>query len=201
MAQIKRFEWTNPASAVARNLDVGFTAAKVEIFNLTSPAALAWTSNMATASNFNVGVPAYTTTNGVTPLSQNAAYGATISAFTNANPGVLTVNDTATFGFVIGDTIKVAQVADDGADPALSLNRAATYTIASLTSTTITLDQNTTSDNVYVSGGVASRVSDLSGAAIPTQNFAIRGVTLGTSAVGGNSESMVAVVYGDESVV
>jgi hypothetical protein len=201
MAQSKKFEWTNPATAVARNLDVGFTAAKVEIFNLTTPAALAWTSNMATASIFNVGVPAYTTTNGVTPLSQNAAYGATISAFTNANPGVITVNDTATFGFAAGDTIKVAKLADDGADPDLSLNRADTYTIASLTSTTITLDQNTSADNVYVSGGVASRVSDVNGSAIPTQNFAIRGVTLGTSAVGGNSESMVAIVYGDESVV
>jgi len=200
MAQVKRFAWTNPSTAVARNLDVGFTTAKIDIFNLTTVAALAWTANMADASIFNVGVPAYTTTNGVTPLAQNASYGAAMSGFTNASPGVITCTDTAVFGFAAGDTIKVAECADDGADPALDLNRA-TYTIASLTATTITLDQNTTSDNVYVSGGVVSRVSDTNGDPIPTENFAIRGVTLGTSAVGGNSESMVAIVFGEEPVV
>ena len=200
MAQIERFAWTNPGTAVARNLNVGFQVAKIEIFNLTTAAALAWTADMATASIFNVGVPAYTTTNGVTPLSQSSAYGATISAFTNANPGVITVNDTATFGFAAGDTIKVAELADDGTGTA-SLNN--TFTIASITSTTITLVENTsvTGYSVYVSGGVVTRVSDTNGVAIPTENFAIRGLTLGTSAVGGNSESMVAIVYGDNSVV
>jgi hypothetical protein len=200
MAQIKRFSWTNPSTAVARNLDVGFTAAKIEIYNLTTAAALAWTADMAVASIFNVGVPAYTTTNGVTPLAQDAAYGATISGFTNANPGVITVNDTATFGFAAGDTIKVADLADDGTGTA-SLNN--TFTIASVTSTTITLVENTsvTGYSVYVSGGIVTRVSDTNGVAIPTENKAIRGLTLGTSAVGGNSEVMVAVVYGENSVV
>ena len=198
MAQIKRFAWTNPATAVAKNLDVGFTVAKIEIYNLTTVAALAWTADMAVASIFNVGVPAYTTTNGVTPLAQSSAYGATISGFTNANPGVLTVNDTATFGFAAGDTIKVAQLADDSS-AANSLN--GNFTIASLTATTITLVEDTSAYSVYVSGGVVSRVSDTNGVAIPIENFAIRGVRLGTSAVGGNSEAMVAIVYGENSVV
>lgn len=198
MAQIKRFAWTNPGTAVARNLDVGFTAAKIEIFNLSTAAALAWTADMAVASIFNVGVPAYTTTNGVTPLAQDAAYGAAISGFTNANPGVLTVNDTATFGFAAGDTIKVASLADDGS-AANSLN--GNFTVASVTSTTITLVEDTSAYSVYVSGGVASRVSDTNGDAVPVENKAIRGLTLGTSAVGGNSESMVAIVYGEEPVV
>ncbi len=198
MAQIKRFAWTNPATAVARNLDVGFTVAKIEIFNLSTAAALAWTSDMAVASIFNVGVPAYTTTNGVTPLAQNAAYGATISGFTNANPGVITVNDTATFGFAAGDTIKVAELADDGS-AANSLNN--TFTIASVTATTITLVQNTSAYSVYVSGGKVTRVKDSANVPVAIENKAIRGVRLGTSAVGGNAESMVAVVYGDNSVV
>ena len=152
MAQIKRFAWTNPAAAVARNLDVGFTAVKIDIYNLTTPAALTWTADMADASIFNVGVPAYGTTNGVTPLAQNAAYGATISGFTNANPGVITVNDTATFGFAAGDTIKVVGIADDGTGTA-SLNN--TFTVASVTATTITLveDTSVTGYSVYVSGG------------------------------------------------
>jgi len=199
MAQVKRFAWTNPSTAVARNLDCGFAPAKVEIFNLSTAAALAWTKDMADASIFNVGVPAYGTTNGVTPLSQSAAYGAAISGFTNASPGVITVNDTATFGFAAGDTIKVAGIADDGA-AANSLN--GSFTIASVTATTITLVEATNSGySAYVSGGFAIRVSDTNGDPIPVENKAIQGVTLGTSAVGGNSESMVAIVYGEEPVV
>lgn len=197
MAQIKRFAWTNPSTAVARNLNCGFDPVKVEIFNLTTAAALAWTADMADASIFNVGVPAYTTTNGVTPLSQSTAVGATISGFTNANPGVITVNDTATFGFAAGDTIKVAAVADDGSSTSLN----GEFTIASVTATTITLTTNTTAYSVYVSGGYVTRVSDTNGDAVALENLAIRGVTLGTSAVGGNSESMVAVCYGEEPVV
>jgi len=198
MAQIKRLSWTNPATAVAKNFDVGFTAAKIEIFNLTTAAALAWTDDMADASIFNVGVPAYVTTNGVTPLAQDAAYGPAISGFTNAAPGVLTVNDTATFGIAAGDTIKVAGLADDGST-ATSLN--GQYTVASVTATTITLVESTAASSVYVSGGFVTRISDSDGVAIPIENKAIRGFTLGTSAVGGNAESMVAVVYGEESVV
>lgn len=200
MSQIKRFIWTNAATAVAKNFSLGFTAAKVEIYNLTTVAALAWTADMADASIFNVGVPAYTTTLGVTPLSQSAAYGAIISGFTNANPGVMTVNDTATFGFAAGDTVKVAELADDGTGTA-SLNN--TFVIASVTDTSITVveDTSVTDYSVYVSGGVVIRVSDTNGIAIPTENKAIQGFTLGTNAVGGNAESMVAIVYGDNSVV
>ena len=197
MAQVKRVAWTNPATAVARNIDVGFEVAKIEIFNLSTAAALAWTAGMADDSIFNVGVPAYTTTNGVTPLAQSTRVGAVISGITNASPGVLTVDDTAAFGFAVGDTIKVAGVADDGSSTSLN----AEYTIASLTATTITTATNTTAYSVYVSGGSVSRVSDTNGVAIAQENVAIRGVTLGTSAVGGNSESMVAVCYGEEPVV
>ena len=200
MAQMKRLSWTNPASAVAKNFDVGFTVAKVDIFNLTTVAALSWTDDMADASIFNVGVPAYTTTNGITPLSQSASYGAAISAFTNANPGVITVSDTATFGYAAGDTIKVAGVADDGSGT-LSLNN--DFTIASITATTITLVENTTvtAYSVWVSGGFVIRKSDTNSVAITLENQAIEGVTIGTSAVGGNSESMVAICYGEEPVV
>lgn len=198
MAQIKRFSWTNPNPAVARNLDVGFKVDKIEIWDLTTPNRFEWMSNMADASIFVLGTLAYTTTNGVTPLAQNAAFGASISGFTNANPGVITVNDTATFGFAAGDTIKVAELADDGS-AANSLN--GEFTVASVTATTITLVENTSAYSVYVSGGKAVRVSDTNGDAVPIENKAIRGVTLGTSAVGANSASMVAICYGEEPVV
>jgi len=200
MAQMKQLSWTNASSAVALNFDVGFDVAKIEIWDLTTPNRFEWTSNMADASVFVLGTLAYTTTNGVTPLAQSASYGPAISGFTNANPGVITVNDTATFGIAAGDTIKVAGVADDGSGTA-SLNN--TFTVASVTATTITLveDTSVTGYSVYVSGGTVIRVTDTNGDAVALENKAIRGVTLGTSAVGANSASMVAICYGEESVV
>lgn len=200
MAQIKRIAWTNPGTAVARNINVGFEIAKIEIWDLSTPDRFEWTNDMADAAYFTLGTLAYTTSNGVTPLAQDAAYGAAISGFTNANPGVLTVNDTATFGFAAGDTVKVAGVADDGTGT-LSLNN--NFTIASLTATTITLveDTSVTGYSVWVSGGVISRVSDTNGVAIALENLAIRGATLGTGCVGANSASMVVICYGEEPVV
>lgn len=198
MAQIKQFEWTNPSTAVPKNLNVGFQVSKVEIWDLTTPGRFEWTSNMADASVFVLGTLAYTTTNGVTPLSQDAQFGATISGFTNASPGVLTVNDTATFGFAAGDTVKVCELADDGAGTSLN----GQYTVASVTDTTITLVEATNSGySAYVSGGKVIRVSDSDGKPVPIKNYAIRGLTLGTAAVGANSADMVAIVYGENSVV
>ena len=201
MAQMKTFSWTNANPAVARNLNVGFQVTRVTTYDISNGGAWVWSSDFADASSMVVESGVYSAANGFTPLAQSSAFGATISGFTNANPGVITVNDTATFGFAAGDTIKVAEVADDGADAALSLNRASTYTIASITGTTITLDQNTTSDNVYVSGGVASRVKDTNGVAIPTENFSIRGITVGTTPVGAASAIMKSVVEGENVVV
>lgn len=200
MAQIKQLEWTNAASAVALNFEVGFDVAKIEIWDLTTPNRHEWTSNMADASVFTLGTLAYTTTNGVTPLAQDAAFGPDISGFTNANPGVITVSDTATFGIAAGDTIKVAGVADD-LSGTNSLN--GEFTVASVTATTITLveDTSVTGYSVYVSGGTVTRVTDTDGVAIALENLAIRGVTLGTSAVGANSASMVAICYSEEPVV
>ena len=201
MAQVRTFSWTNANPALARNIDVGFTVTRITTVDITNGGSWQWTAGMVVGSYLDVDAGTITATNGFTALTQGATYGATISGFTNANPGVITVDDTATFGFAVGDTIKVAQVADDGASAALSLNRSSTYTIASLTATTITLDQNTTADNVYVSGGVVTRVSDTNGDPIPTENFAILGETIGTGVVGANSASVVAIVEGDNNVV
>ena len=128
MAQMKPFSWTNANPAVARNLNVGFQVTRVTTYDITNGGAWVWTSDFDDASSMVVETGAYSAANGVTPLSQDAAYGAIISGFTNANPGVLTVNDTATFGFAAGDTVKVAELADDGS-AVNSLNNS--FTIAS----------------------------------------------------------------------
>ncbi len=199
MAQIKQFSWTNASSAVARDLDVGFTVSEVTTVDTTNGGSWYWTSNMADAAVLDVDSGTFSTSNGFTPLSESANYGASISGFTNANPGVLTVDDSGPAGFAVDDVIKVTAVADDGASALLPLND--DYTIASLTATTITLDENTTSDNVYVSGGFVTRVTDINGDAVPTENFARVGITVGTTPVGANNAVMVAIVKGENSVV
>jgi len=196
MAQIKTFTWTNANPAVARNLDVGFTVAEITTVDQTNGGSWYWNDQMGSGYYLDVDSGAITTSNGFTALSQSGRYGAAISGFTNANPGVIMVDNTALIGFAIGDTIAVVDVADDAAGTSLN----ATYTIASVTATTITTGTNTSAYSAWVSGGRVIRVSDTDGTPIPTENSAIRGVTVGTGPVGAASAVMVAVVKGKESV-
>jgi hypothetical protein len=196
MAQVKTFTWTNANPAVARNQEVGFTVAEATTVDTTNGGSWYWNKEMADASVLDVDSGTFTTTNGFTPLAESSNYAASISAFTNANPGVITVNDTAIYGFAVGDTIKVEGIAESGAGTSLN----ADYVIASLTATTITTATNTTSGAVWVSGGKVTRVSDTNGNAIPIENLARRGITVGTTPVGANSAVMVMVCRGDEPV-
>ena len=200
MSQMKVWTWTNPATAVVRNESIGFTVSEITVTNITDGVQYYWNSSMADASYIKVDDGTYTAANGFTPLAQSTAVSAIASSFTNANPGVITVNDTGAFGFAAGDTIKVAEVADDGTGDA-SLNN--TFTIASITATTITLveDTSVTGYSVYVSGGKVTRVSDTDGTPIPIENVAIQGITLGSTVVGTDDDVMVAVVHGENTVV
>lgn len=198
MAQVQTFSWTNPATAVARNLDCGFVVAEVTTVDVTNGGSWYWNSAMTSGYVLDVDSGAIATSNGFTPLAQSSAFGATVSGFTSANPGVITVNDVSTFGFAAGDTIKVTDIAESGA----GTSKNGSFTIASVSAAanTITLTQNTTSYKTYVSGGYVTRVSDTNGVAIPTQNFAVRGITVGTTPVGANNAVMVAVCKSKENV-
>ena len=196
MAQLKVWGWTNPAAAVARHEDVGFTVAEITVTNVTDGKQYYWNSAMSDAYYVTVDTGAVTTSNGFTPLTQNATMGATVSGFTNANPGVITVNDTSVYNFAVGDTIKVTDIADDGSSTSLN----GTFTIAGITATTITLTTNTSAYSAYVSGGYVIRVSDSAGTPIAQENVAIRGITFGTGVVGGNNDVMVAVAHGADNV-
>ena len=198
MAQVKTFSWTNDNPAVARNLDTGFTVAEITTIDITNGGSWQWVSGMADASSLDVDAGTISGSNGFTPLAESTTIGATVSAFTNASPGVITVDDVSRFGIVAGDTIRVEGIADD-LSQSTSLN--GEYTVASVTATTITTGTNTSSYNVWVSGGTVTRVSDSDGVAIPQQNYAIRGMTVGTTPVGAASASMVAICKSEESVV
>lgn len=196
MAQVRTFSWTNPNPAVARNLDVGFTVTEITTVDQTNGGSWYWNSEMTSGYYLDVDAGTITTSNGFTPLAQSGRFGAVISAFTNANPGVITVDGTSTIGFAAGDTIQVVDLADDGT--ATSLN--GQYTVASVTATTITTGTNTSAYSVYVSGGRALLTVDAATGAVPTENFSIRGITVGTGAVGAASASMMAVVKGNMNV-
>lgn len=199
MAQMKVATYTNPSSGTAAtDISFGFTVDSITVYNQTAGSIFSWNSSMADASYFTVTSGAYTASNGFTPLAQNTAVGATISNITAANPAVITVNDTGTFGFAAGDTITVTGVADDLTGTTLN----ADYTIASVTATAITTATDTSSGySAYVSGGTAFRVSDTNGDPVPTENLAIRGLTFGTGVVGANSDVVTYVAFGENSVV
>lgn len=77
----------------------------------------------------------------------NARFGPIVRGFSNTNPGVITVDNT--FQVSAAEAIHVGNIADD--QSALSLN--GDYTIASVTNTTITLNEDTSSRSTYISGG------------------------------------------------
>ena len=197
MAQIKTFNWTNANPAVARDLNVGFEVAEITTIDVTNGGSWQWIQGMPNGYSLDVDAGTIATSNGFTPLAESANFGASISGFTNANPGVITVDDATVAGFAAGDTVKVASLADDGTATSLNGN----FTVASVTATAITLVENTSAYSVYVSGGYVTRVSDANGDPVPTQNFARRGITVGTTPVGADSAAMVAIVKGQESVV
>ena len=77
----------------------------------------------------------------------NARYGPIVFGFTNANPGVISVDNT--FQVTAGQNIRVANVADD--QSAITLN--GNYSVNTVTNTTITLNEDTSGNSVYISGG------------------------------------------------
>lgn len=203
MTQMKVNGYTNPAAGTtATDISFGFTVDGITVYNQTTGDIYAWNSSMPEGSFFTVaGIPpGFTATNGFTPLSESTVIGASVSGITNANPGVITVDDTSIFGFTVGDTIKVTGIADD-LSGTNSLNDE--YTIASLTATTITTETNTsvTGFSVYVSGGTVTRISDIDEVPVAIENFAIVGLTFGSDVVGANSDIVTYVAHGSNSVV
>lgn len=198
MANLKHGSYQQPGSgAGAVTLDLGFDPDRITVYNITDQKASIWVRGMADAAYMDMAAGTYTQTNGVTPLSESALFGAQVSAFSAANPGVITASYVARAGIVAGDTIVVVGVADDGS--ATSLN--GEYTVASVTATTITTATNTTSYSAYVSGGYVYRKSDTNGDPVATENFAVKGVLLGTDVAGGDSDSIMWVAEAADPVV
>ena len=54
MAQVKKFAWTNPNPAVARNLDCGYDPVEITIVDLTNGGSWYWASGFTDATVLDV---------------------------------------------------------------------------------------------------------------------------------------------------
>lgn len=209
MAQMATIKWTNAATAVARYQKLGFAPAHIKIMAVSGTVANSeWNDQMAAGSvqtQANAGTLAISATNGITFVANppgvfgQALVGAGAAAFTNANPGVITVQD-ASF-FKAGDVINVTGIANTNVGATLN----GQYTIASIAGNAITTTTNTTTYGVRVSGGSVQLYARLNSDGITydypaNPNLASYGVTIGTAAVGGNSQQMVMTVWGKNNV-
>lgn len=208
MAQQATFKWTNAATAAARTQRIGFAPSHITILGVSGTVAkYEWNDQMAAASVFvtaNTGTQSVSTTNGITfnatPGGQfgQPLAGAGAAAFTNANPGVITVQDGSYYK--AGDVINVTGVANTNVGPTLN----GQYTIASVSGNALTTTTNTTAYGVRVSGGTVTLYSrpDVDGNYYPATNpnIASYSITIGTAAVGANSQNMVMTVWGKNNV-
>lgn len=198
MAQLKTTSWTNPNPAVAKNVSVGFSVARVTTIDVTNGGSWVWMYGMPNGYYLDVDLGSITTSNGWTPLSENALFGAPITAVTLAADTIFTCSYLDQFSFAVGDTVKATEIADDLTGTTLNGN----YTVNAVSATQVTCDEDTSSGySAWVSGGFLSQVSDTNGVPYPTVNVAIEGGTLGTGIVGAASAAMVAMFEGQNSVV
>lgn len=213
MSQIKTFTWTNPSSTVGPKLiNLNFQVARVEVFDQTSYGST--TSGTLVSAHWNNSMPAgsaflssatgksYITSNGFTPMQQAVRTGASISGFSNANPATVQVDDATAFN--TGDVIKVVGVADSfpsGNSTASSLN--GTYTVASISGNTLTLNVDSTGFKTYVAGGFVSIITKLingNNTPWPLVNTSVGGILLGSSVVGASSDTLHLIAFGDNPV-
>lgn len=198
MSQLKIMAWTNPATAVARNMSVGFAVSRVQVIDVTNGALQQWVYGMPVLSHQNITTGAVVLTNGFTPLAQGALFAAPITAVTRAADTVFACSSLDQFSFAVGDTVNAYGIADD--QTGLTLN--GTYTVLSVSASAVTCSESTASGySAWVSGGYLSQVSDANGSPYAQENKAIMGGTLGTGMVGANAASMVAIFEGQNSVV
>lgn len=208
MAQAFHTSVNLPTPLAALDVKVGFTPALIQLVNFTKLSApvaargyrAMWHEAMPDGSAmitvFNAALLDQTSLiaapTGISLLNslgfEQAQYGTSISGFTNAAPGVLTVKSTAQLNIAPGSKIRVAALADDQTGTG-SLN--GDYDVASVTGTTITLVQSTVGKAVYISGGFVSTLQN----SLPTSpnppfniygnvpvlfNSAIQGFTINT---------------------
>ena len=200
MAKMQSFKLISGGAAY--NLDIGFTATKVEVYNQTK-----WATDGATVhSVYNAGMPAgyalvekcedtssdkaLVTSNGFTPYSTSAVNSnqKSISGITQANPAVVTVGSTA--AWASAQSVRISGVV--GMTEINNLNKP--FEIEILSSTTFALKGiDSTAFGAYSSGGTALNMS------VDTTASGFTGITLGTSVVGADGDVLEVHAYGADN--
>ena len=213
MSQMKTYSFTSAASPANVDINVGFDVAFVELINETGQGSSAnpgvvkrarWSDTMANAEAALVkntdgaatDTSSFITSNGFSMITDSATYGSAISAYTNANPAVITVSDAAGAGFAVGDTVQIAEMAYSGA----GTNPNQQYVIASISGNAITTTEDSSAYGVRVSGGNLFRVSDVNGKPVAIVNRGQRKLRIGTGLQAASSVIHV-IMWGKNSVV
>lgn len=213
MAQMMTYSFTSAASPVNVDINVGFDVASVEIVNETGQGSTAtpgvvkrarWSDTMAAASAALVkntdgaatDTSSFISSAGFSMITDGAIFGSAISAYTNANPAVITVTDAVGAGFAVGDTVRIAEMAYSGA----GTNPNQEYVIASISGNAITTTENSTAYGVRVSGGNLFRVKDTLGKPVAINNRGQRKLRIGTGLQAASSLIHV-VIHGKNCVV
>jgi hypothetical protein len=197
MAQTKTFGWNNNGFNYPKNLNTGFDVSSVRIVDITAGNSWYWNDKMPDTWAYEDTTAVVLFNDGVSRIPKISLFGSPITAFTNANPGVITCEYIEECGILVGDTVKVTGVADDMTGAMLN----GQYIVAAVTPADITLTSSTIGLSAYVSGGYVSRVKDSYGKDISTKNFSVCGVRLGILVIGTAASDVVAEVHGKNCVV
>ena len=200
--QYRKGTYTNPASAVAVSLELGFIPSKFQVYQYTGwgtndqTLKAEWFQGMPDASALLTTRGTTTlsstleTTNGITPFSNGALWDTTqavITGATKANPCVITAT---AHGFATGDTVTISAVLGM---VQLNTNR---YIITVIDANSFSLTDlfgnvvDSTAFSTYVSGGIANKISTDTTPPGLQEDEGSAGVTIGTAAVGPNDAVM-----------
>ena len=193
----KVFSFTSGGAAY--NLIVGFAPTRVVAVNTTKYATDAsviesrWDSSMADGYSYNLvneadaAVASISTSNGFTPYASSnfASNEYTITGISQASSAVVTATNTAEAGdyIYISGVVGMTEINDNH------------YKVLSATSSSITIDVDSSSFTAYSSGGVAKNVSSIQ------EDTGGVGITLGTDVVGADGDVIKVYCFLDDQGV
>lgn len=199
MAQTLEFTWTNPATVVPVTLTVGFAISRVTVYDTTAGNVYTWVSQMAPDEYIQIGTSGKQTTNGFTPITRTALFGAPITGFQQITaPMYFQCEFVDLFGFQAGDTVLATDMAESGQGKPIN----GIYTVASIAKNQVNLSDAAQASGYmeYAAGGKLVRIKDAQGNPIPVRNHSVFGGTVGTGMAGAAGSVISCIVEGSMNV-
>lgn len=199
MAQTLEFNWTNPSTVVPVNIAVGFAISRVTVYDTTVGTVYTWVSPMKEGEFLQLGTTGVQTTNGFTPVTSTALFGAPIVGFQQITaPMYFQCEFVDLFGFQKGDTVLATDMAESGQGKPIN----GIYTVASVSGNQVNLTGSTQASGYmeYAAGGKLVRIKDSQGNPIPVRNHAVFGGTIGTGMAGSAGSVISCIVEGSMNV-